>query len=66
MRYFRTVSLEADGYFGLGMRPEDAPILKAWRAAAVKTSGGLVRLSQFVPGLVNIADSIFVRASGSH
>ena len=54
-------NLEADGYFGLGMRSENASQIGGWRGRLLRLSGWLVSVSKRVAPLTLFADSLFVR-----
>ena len=65
-KWFRTefgqVTLEADAFFSANAQEADISMLPAHFRAVVQTSEVLKRASRSYPGLVRLADSIFVTA----
>jgi len=54
--------LSVDGFFSLNVQPSDLHLMPARYRALVHVSEGLRRMSQIFPLLVNVADSLYVRA----
>jgi ubiquinone/menaquinone biosynthesis C-methylase UbiE len=52
--------ISADGYFGLGVQPNDIDLLPRRYRAVVVASEWIRRLSLSVPGLTTFADSVYV------
>ena len=55
--------LSVDGFFSLNAQPAEADLLPVHLRALVHTSAALARVANHVPPLVNVADSLWVRAS---
>jgi len=54
--------IEVDGFFGLGIQPSDKPLLDLTGQLIVSASEVLRSATAGVPGLVNVADSVYVRS----
>ncbi len=51
-----------DGFFGLGIQPSDIHLLPIRLQTVVKTSEVLRKLSERIPFLLNVADSLYARS----
>jgi SAM-dependent methyltransferase/uncharacterized protein YbaR (Trm112 family) len=54
--------LSVDGYFSLNVQPSDVHLLPSKFRALVRVSEGLRRLSEHIPLLGKVADSLYVRS----
>jgi SAM-dependent methyltransferase/uncharacterized protein YbaR (Trm112 family) len=54
--------LSADCYFGLGIQISDVELLPAMHRAVIRTSEMLRRISEKVPAMVGVADSLYVHS----
>jgi len=64
--FTRTVgksSVTVDCFFGLGLQPSDLEFMSLPKRLLIQTSEFLRRLSQHLPGLVYLADSVYVQAT---
>jgi len=61
-RYFARADVSVHCYFGLGLEPSDAPLMRPAGRAAIRVSEALRRASQVVTPLKYLADSLFVDA----
>jgi SAM-dependent methyltransferase/uncharacterized protein YbaR (Trm112 family) len=55
-------AIEVDGFFGLGMQPSDAPYMSRFRRTVLSASTALTAMSQRLPALRWVADSVYVRS----
>ncbi len=59
-------TISADCYFGLGLQECDADLMPWWLRQIFRASGFLRRMSVRFPGLVHVADSVFVECQAGH
>lgn len=57
------VQFEVDGYFGIGLQPSDRHLMPPRLAMVLSLSEMLKAASAYLPPLVWVADSVFVRAA---
>lgn len=55
-------TVTVDGFFSLNPQAADLPLLRPWARAVVRASEALRRLSDVVPGLTYMADSLYVQS----
>jgi hypothetical protein len=55
--------LSADGFFSLNAQVSDMDLLRPLPRAVVRTSQALKRVTQHIPSLALVADSLFIEAT---
>jgi hypothetical protein len=57
--------VSADGFFSLNAQPSDADLLSPAQRQVVRVSSTLCRLSERVPPLAHLADSLMVESTNA-
>jgi SAM-dependent methyltransferase len=58
--HFSKVQLTIDGFFGLGIQPDDRHLMPVFNRIVIDTSETLRKLQRFITPLLNVADSLYL------